>query len=198
MKTVLIITVIITIVLALAATGCAVKDAQGTKESRSLAVPTPVPNPQATPQRPAPRPTHLPPHPSELHRVIRVVDGDTVHIDVDGEDRTYRVIGIDTPETVKPNSPVECYGPEASAEAKRLLTGASVAVRPDPTQRAKDDFGRYLAYIVLPDGTDFGHWMILNGYAREARYGSDYTRMLEYRAAQNVAVATGTGLWGAC
>jgi micrococcal nuclease len=59
-------------------------------------------------------------------RVVRVVDGDTIVASVDGHDEYVRYIGVDTPETVKPDTPVQCYGPQASAENHRLVEGRAV------------------------------------------------------------------------
>ncbi|MDX1887336.1 thermonuclease family protein [Mycolicibacterium sp. 120270] len=75
--------------------------------------------------------------------VLKVVDGDTVDIrdDVRGRLRV-RVLGIDTPETVKPDSPVECWGPEATEFAKSNLVGQRVALITDPTQDRTDRYGR--------------------------------------------------------
>jgi micrococcal nuclease len=74
--------------------------------------------------------------------VVRVVDGDTVVI---APDTTVRLIGIDTPETVDPRKPVQCFGREASAYAHLLLDGRSVSLEYDPTQGRLDRYGRTLA-----------------------------------------------------
>jgi len=86
--------------------------------------------------------------------VISVVDGDTVDVvDGSGGGRVrVRVLGIDTPETKDPRRPVQCWGPEASAFAERVLLGQRVSLYTDPTQSTRDRYGRLLAYIVLPDG----------------------------------------------
>ncbi len=134
---------------------------------------------------------------STLHRVIRVVDGDTVLVDIDGGERI-RVIGIDTPETVDPNSPVECGGPEASAAAESLLEGKKVEVVHDPSQGEHDKYGRMLAYLDLPDGTDFGEAMLRAGHAEEYTYDTAYERQATYRAAEESARGGGQGVWGGC
>src|SRR5699024_8786324 len=87
--------------------------------------------------------------------VARVVDGDTIIADASGEQLRVRILGIDTPETVDPNQPVECYGPQASAFAHQMLDGQSVTLRTDPTQDDTDRYGRALRYVVLPDGTNY-------------------------------------------
>lgn len=189
--------------LTLGLAGCGVPEENAWEEADRLAAtaPTRTPAPLPTPRPPAPRPTHIPPAPSDLVPVVRVIDGDTVHVLIDGERRSYRVVGLNTPETVHPTQPVECYGPEASAEAKRLLSGGSVDIVPDPSQgdeEGKDKYGRWLAYIVLPDGTDYGEHMIRQGFGTEYRYNSDYARMETYRAAEDAAALDERGLWGAC
>src|SRR5690606_33140732 len=78
--------------------------------------------------------------------VVRIVDGDTIVADIDGRRTTVRLIGIDTPETVKPDSPVECFGPEASAYIGTLLD-AGTPIRVERDAEARDDYGRLLAYI---------------------------------------------------
>jgi micrococcal nuclease len=177
-------------VATLVLTGCASPGARP--------VPSTVPNPEATahvlpetiPLAPAPAPG--------TYRVDRVVDGDTVRIWRDGKSVPLRLIGGDTPETVHPNQPVQCYGLEASAEAKRLLTGKRVEIIYDPSQGRVDAYQRDLVYVELPDGTDFMEHMVATGHAREYRYRKDYQRMPQYRAAQTEAREAGRGLWGAC
>lgn len=139
------------------------------------------------------------------HVVIeRVVDGDTVRVRTDaGDDLTVRLIGIDTPETVKPNTPVQCFGPEASAQTKSLLpAGSSAFLEHDASQGDTDRYGRALAYLWYPDagGTahNLGSDLLTGGYAREYTYGSAYRYQAAFRAEQSTAQAAGTGLWGAC
>lgn len=88
---------------------------------------------------------------SGLYKVIKVVDGDTLSIDKDGEKKTIRLIGIDTPETVHPTKPVQCFGIEASNKAKELLTDKKVRLEFDDTQGEQDRYGRLLAYVFLED-----------------------------------------------
>jgi micrococcal nuclease len=103
--------------------------------------------------------------------VVRVVDGDTVDVQVaEGQIERIRLIGIDTPEVVDPRKPVQCFGQEASAHAQQLLDGQSVTVELDPSQGERDRYGRLLAYLWLPDGRNFGEVMIADGYAHEYTY----------------------------
>ena len=135
--------------------------------------------------------------------VERVVDGDTIHVRINGDDVTVRLIGIDTPETVKPDSPVECFGPESSDFAKEALTGQSVTLELDASQGNEDRYGRLLAYVwrETPDGSLalFNLDAVAGGYARERQYGSTpYEWKSELARAGQAARAAGAGLWGAC
>jgi micrococcal nuclease len=99
-----------------------------------------------------------------LVTIDRVVDGDTVEANINGVEEKIRLIGVDTPETVKPNTPVMPYGPEASNFTKATLTGQQVYLDFDAQQR--DKYGRLLAYVYLKDGTFFNAKLVREGYAR--------------------------------
>jgi len=136
-------------------------------------------------------------------RVDRVVDGDTLHVTVEGNDVTVRLIGINTPETVKPDSPVECFGPESSEFAKRTLSGRTVTLEFDASQGMTDQYDRTLAYVWLeePGGalSLFNLQLVAGGFAYERQYGSvPYSWKGEFDAAEETARATEAGLWGAC
>ncbi|MGV0802584.1 thermonuclease family protein, partial [Mycolicibacterium elephantis] len=104
--------------------------------------------------------------------MLRVVDGDTIDIrdEVRGRLRV-RILGIDTPETKKPNSPVECWGPEATEFARSTMLGRRVALVTDPTQDRTDRYGRTLAYLVREDGFDYAVEAARAGAARSYVYG---------------------------
>jgi len=99
--------------------------------------------------------------------VIKVVDGDTIHVEANGQRLKVRMIGLDTPETVDPRKPVQCFGLEASAQAKTILGGESVYLETDPSQDTIDRFGRTLAYVWTESGRLFNLDMITDGYAFE-------------------------------
>jgi micrococcal nuclease len=128
-------------------------------------------------------------------QVIKVVDGDTVDVSINGTEEKLRLIGINTPETVDPRKPVECFGKEASARAKELLSNKKVTLEFDPTQDKTDKYGRTLAYIFLEDGTNFNKKMIEDGYAYEYTYDKPYRYQLEFKAAQKYAEEHKKGLW---
>jgi micrococcal nuclease len=97
--------------------------------------------------------------------VAEVVDGDTVKVRMNGAVETLRLIGINTPEVVDPRTAVQCFGREASARAKELLSGKRVRIEQDPSQDSRDRYGRLLAYVWLEDGTFFNQQMIAEGFA---------------------------------
>jgi micrococcal nuclease len=135
-------------------------------------------------------------------RVTHVVDGDTVDVELpDGSDETVRYIGIDTPETVKPGTPVQCGGPRAHEVNERLVGGRTVTLRFDAERR--DVYDRLLAYVYLPGGPG-GRPLFVN--AELARLGlartltippNDSFAPLFARLAGRAAVR-GRGLWGRC
>jgi micrococcal nuclease len=130
-----------------------------------------------------------------FYSVTHVVDGDTVDVDINGETERIRLIGLDTPETVDPRKPVQCFGKEASDKAKDILTGQKVKIETDPTQGTRDKYGRLLAYVFLPDGTLFNKTMIEKGYGHEYTYHLPYKYQIEFKAAQMGARDRKVGLW---
>ncbi len=128
---------------------------------------------------------------SAEHQVTSIVDGDTLHVRVGGQDATVRVVGIDAPETS------ECWGAQATEAAAALLTGTRVQLIADPSQADTDRYGRLLRYVLLPDGTDLGTRMITDGNAYEYTYDAPYDNQDAYRSAQAASEADGRGLWSA-
>ncbi|MGW6377750.1 thermonuclease family protein [Rhodococcus sp. NPDC055112] len=126
-----------------------------------------------------------------------VYDGDTVRArDGEGE-LTVRVLGIDTPETVKPGYTVGCWGPESTAYARAALDGVAVQVTIDPRADAVDDYGRTLAHLTLPDGSDYGTTAVRAGMAKAYAYGRSTGRLTDdITRAESEARAAGAGLWG--
>lgn len=133
----------------------------------------------------------------DLYKVTKIVDGDTIAVDISGKVETLRLIGINTPETVDPRKPVECFGKEASDKAKAVLTGKSVRLEADSTQDERDKYGRLLRYVFLADGTSFNKMMISEGYAYEYTYSTPYKYQSEYKQAEKEAKGAGRGLWAA-
>jgi micrococcal nuclease len=127
--------------------------------------------------------------------VVRVIDGDTIEVRLGDQREDVRLIGVDTPETVKPGTPVQCFGPQASHFTHRLLEGKRVRLALGVEQR--DIYGRLLAYVHL--GRRFVNaLLIMRGLARTLTIPPNdrfapLLRNLELRAARS-----GRGLWGAC
>jgi micrococcal nuclease len=129
--------------------------------------------------------------------VLRVVDGDTVEVQVGGRKETVRLIGIDTPETVDPRSPVECFGAEASDRSKALLPeGTEVRLVADVEPR--DRYDRLLAYVYRDDGTFVNLALVEDGYASVLTYPPNVAHVDEFTAAAARARDEGRGLWAAC
>jgi len=137
---------------------------------------------------------------SGLFNVVKVVDGDTLSVNINGKITTLRLIGINTPETVDPRKPVECFGREASAKAHALLDGKRVRLEYDQSQGVLDKYGRTLAYVFLEDGLFFNKYMIAEGYAYEYTYNLPYKYQAEFKQAQKDAEVGEKGLWapGVC
>jgi micrococcal nuclease len=131
--------------------------------------------------------------------VTHVVDGDTVDVHlVDGRNLTVRLIGINTPETVRPGTAVECGGPEASDYMRGLAEGRSVTLVSDPTQDAVDVYGRSLFYVDRTDGVDVGAEMLRAGWATVYVFERDFQRLPQYRDAENEAREDEAGVWSRC
>lgn len=129
------------------------------------------------------------------YKVTKVSDGDTIHIDMDGRDEKVRLIGINTPETVDPRRPVECFGKEASTRMKELAGGKIVKLEYDDTQSTRDAYNRLLAYVYLEDGQMLNRKMVAEGYAYEYTYMTPYTYQNEFRQLQTLAQSSERGLW---
>jgi len=130
-----------------------------------------------------------------FYPVVKVIDGDTIDININNQTKRVRIIGINTPEVVDPRKEVECFGKEASEKAKSILIGKKVRLEEDPTQGNTDKYGRLLRYIFLEDGTDFGLLMIKEGYAYEYTYRIPYKYQEQYKQAQKEAAESKRGLW---
>ena len=113
----------------------------------------------------------------------------------DGTTERLRLIGIDTPETVDPRKPVQCFGKEASDRAHAMLDGQQVSIIGDPSQDTSDRYGRLLAYLWRADGRFYNQAMIADGYAHEYTYQIPYQYQTAFRIAQQAAQAQQLGLW---
>lgn len=131
----------------------------------------------------------------KYYPVVKVIDGDTLSVNIDGQIKTIRLIGINTPETVDPRKPVECFGLEASNKAKEVLNNQSVKIEQDPAQGTYDKYNRLLAYVFLKDGTNFNKLMIEEGYGYEYTYSVPYKYQTEFKLAEERARMLKKGLW---
>lgn len=132
-------------------------------------------------------------------KVLNVVDGDTIEAVLDSEpNKTVRVrlLGINTPETVDPRRPVECFGKQASDFAKQTLSDKRILLESDPEADEIDKYGRLLRNVFLPDGTDFNALMVESGYAYAyVSFPQNKARKAELRALEQSAKAANRGLW---
>lgn len=127
--------------------------------------------------------------------VTKVIDGDTINVLINGKSETLRLIGVDTPETVDPRKPIQCFGKEASDKARSLLLGKNVLLESDPTQGERDRYQRLLRYVFLENGENFNLIMIRDGFAHEYTYNTPYKYQAEFVAAEKFAQENNLGLW---
>jgi micrococcal nuclease len=139
-----------------------------------------------------------------------VVDGDTIEVRLEGRIEDVRLIGVDTPETVKPDTPVQCFGERASHFTKRRLTGRRVRLVFGVERR--DVYGRLLAYVYLARwtlhlpphvqsptrGLLFNAILVRRGFARSLTIPPNDRFAPRIRRLELAAARAGRGLWGAC
>jgi micrococcal nuclease len=127
--------------------------------------------------------------------VSRVVDGDTVEVRLDGAEEDVRYIGVDTPETVKPDTPVQCFGPQASSFNHRLVEHRRVRLVFGVERR--DVYGRLLAYVYL-DGWFVNAELVRRGLARTLTIPPNDRFARRLKRLEIAAARSGRGLWSAC
>lgn len=127
-----------------------------------------------------------------------VIDGDTIDAIIDGREERVRLIGIDTPETKKPNTPIECFGPEATTFTESLLpVGTPIRIERDTVNR--DDFGRLLGYVYrAEDGVFVNYETIRQGFATPLSIEPNTTYIDLFVDAARAAESDDVGLWSAC
>lgn len=131
-------------------------------------------------------------------RVVESVDGDTVAVRLGSRTERVRLIGVNTPETVHPTKPVECFGPESSAHTKSLLPpGTDVWLERDV--EARDKYGRLLAYVWRAvDGLFVNLDLVSGGWAVPYPFPPNTAHEADFAAAANGAAQQDMGLWGKC
>lgn len=127
--------------------------------------------------------------------VVRAIDGDTIEVRLGGRTEDVRYIGVDTPETVKPGAPVECFGPQASRFNHRAVDGRRVRLVFDAERR--DRYGRLLAYVYRGRrmiNAELLRW----GLARRLTIPPNDRFAARFQRLELAAARAGRGLWGAC
>jgi micrococcal nuclease len=128
-------------------------------------------------------------------RVVRAVDGDTLEVLIGGGREDVRLIGVDTPETVKPGTPVQCFGPRASAFTHRVTDGRRVRLELGVERR--DIYGRLLAYVHV--GPRFINAILVRrGLARTLTIPPNDRFAALFHRLELGAARVGRGLWDAC
>ena len=130
---------------------------------------------------------------SENAVVVRVIDGDTITVQIAGAIRTIRLIGVDTPETKHPTKAVQPLGPEASAFTQAALDRKTVRLVTDPAGDQVDRYDRLLRYVYL-DGKNFNATLIREGYAVAIR-SFPYSRKAEFLRLEALARQERRGIW---
>jgi len=137
----------------------------------------------------------VPADPNVAH-VLDAIDGDTLRVRLaDGTVDKVRIIGIDTPETVDPRKPVQCFGEEASARMASLVAGKDVTLVKNPAED-RDIYQRLLRYVEFA-GKDIGASMIADGYAFSYKT-YPHPRLDQYNELEKAARSASKGLWGSC
>lgn len=134
-----------------------------------------------------------------LYSIDHYVDGDTIAVNMNGKVEFVRFVGIDTPETHKPNTPVQCYGPAAAAHTQAVIkaAGGKVQLISDPESTNRDRYDRLLRYVLLPDGTNVNELNVQQGYAFYYPF-FPFSKSSQFAADEQVAMSKKLGLWGAC
>jgi micrococcal nuclease len=184
--------------------------------------PTPTPTPRPTPQpRPRPRPQPQPRRQARVYREVRitsVLDGDTIRVKLaNGVFTTVRLLGIDTPETRDPGTPVECGGVQATDAMWRLAfpdprdtdgdglmdargdqLGRRATLRTDPTQDVRDQFERLLAYVTTFAGRNLSVEQLSAGWAKVLVFDGTFQQLTRFRDVSRRAKTGARGAWSMC
>ncbi len=133
--------------------------------------------------------------PENSYPVLKIVDGDTIDVLVENQTVRVRLLGINSPESVDPRRPVECFGKEASRYLKNILEGSIVRLEKDRDKPDTDEYGRWLRYVYMND-IFINRDMIANGYAYEYTYHNEqYQFQDEFNDAEKSARESQIGLW---
>jgi micrococcal nuclease len=132
----------------------------------------------------------------EVGAVVKVVDGDSLEVELGSGMEKVRLIGVDTPEMGRKNQVVEFFAVEAAAFTRELAQGKRVRLEKDPEGNTRDRYGRALRYVYLPDGRMLNAVIVSEGYGHAyTRY--PFSRLEEFRKLEREARDAGRGLWTA-
>lgn len=137
------------------------------------------------------------PVPAGQYRVLQVIDGDTIEVDMDGKTEKIRMIGVDTPETHDPRKAVQCFGKAASDFTAGLVSGQTVRLEADPLSSNRDRYNRLLRYVYTPDNRLVAAEVIKQGFGF-AYTSFPFAKSDEFKAYERQAEQEGRGLWGSC
>ncbi|MDP2873696.1 MAG: thermonuclease family protein [bacterium] len=129
---------------------------------------------------------------TERYQVTRIIDGDTIEVEIGGQKYKVRYIGINTPEI----NPVECFGKEATEKNRQLVEGQKVRLEKDVSET--DKYGRLLRYAFLEDGTFINETLVRTGYAHAVSYPPDVRYQKQFLEAERDARNNNRGLWSDC
>ena len=132
------------------------------------------------------------PNLENTYLVTRIVDGDTIEINYNSTTEKVRMIGIDTPETVKPNTEVQPYGKEASAFTKSMLLNKYVSLEFDEQER--DKYNRLLAYVYIDD-VMYNKTLLEKGLAHVATFPPNIKYVEDFIQIEAQAKSDKIGLW---
>jgi len=132
-----------------------------------------------------------------LYAVDHFIDGDTLAVKMNGKVEKVRFIGVDTPETHKPNTPVQCYGPAAANYTKTVIGSQKLRLVSDPESTDRDRYDRLLRYVYLPDDRLVNELLIKTGHGFYYPY-FPFTKSEQFKADQAAAQQANLGLWGNC
>lgn len=180
------------ILTVLALTGCTV---DGGPQVVPVGSPAPLHEVPCSGTGTAARPPALQVPASGPYSVEKVVDGDTIRISCNGTSTRVRLVGINAPESVKEDAPVECGGPEASTFLHSLLDGQQVFLSADPAQGVRDKYDRILAYVWTADGTLANKSIVEQGHAEATGYGKPFAYSEDFTAAAHQARKSKAGRW---
>ncbi|MET4901657.1 MULTISPECIES: thermonuclease family protein [unclassified Paenarthrobacter] len=176
----------------LALTGCT---AQGGPQVVPAGGPAPLHEVPCDATGTAARPPALQATASGPYLVESVVDGDTIRISCNGISTRVRLVGLNAPESVKGDAPVECGGPEASTYLHSLLDGQQVFLAADPAQGVRDKYDRLLAYVWSTDGTLANRTILEQGHAEATGYGKSFAYSGDFTRTAEQAKESKAGRW---